>query len=57
MIKALSDLFVNRSNFKGRSSRSNFFFASVTSFLILALLWMAAVVAGGKVGMMIGFHH
>lgn len=50
MIKALCDLYGNYRNFKGRSSRSNFFFASLVSLILLILIWMGAIGAGCAIG-------
>lgn len=50
MIKALCDLYGNYRNFKGRSSRSNFFFASLVSLILLILIWMGSIGAGCAIG-------
>lgn len=46
MLKAICDLYGNRMNFKGRSSRSNFFVASLVSLILLVLIWLGSIGAG-----------
>ncbi len=56
MIKALCDLYGNYRNFKGRSSRSNFFFASLVSLILLVLIWLGSIGVGCAIGRLLGVY-